>query len=327
MRYYQIDILEPGSNDVRRSFTSFEGGKTNPNALNVELDVFVAPFATPTGASYARVWGVSLADIGSASNFNGCGIAVYGGMQKGLPLANPAQSGLLFQGTVLQAFGNWVGIDQWIDFFVVAGATLDERGFGVAAPKNLTFDWKKGTPLADAIRTTLSTAYPDFSIDVKIDENLKLNYDAPGYYANLDQFATMVKQVSRQIITKDDYLGVEILLTKKAFSVYDGTTKVGPTSIAFQDLIGQPTWIEAPTISIKTVMRADLAVGDYIKMPNAVYTTTSAAQSFALKNKSAFQGTFQISSVRHLGDFRNDDAAAWVTVIEANPTNVQSAAA
>lgn len=325
MRYYQIDILEKGSDSVRKSYTSFDGQKTNPNALNIEMDVFVAPFATPVGGSYVRIWGISLEEIGSAADFNGCGIKVYGGMQKGLPLANPDQAGLLFQGTILQAFGNWIDLDQTIDFYPQAGATLSSTGQGQAAPKNLTFNWKKNTPLKDAIQTTLSTAYPDLKTDIKIKDNLKLNYDAPGYYSNLSEFATVVKQVSKRIVGGDDYPGVDILITKNSFRVYDGSTQSDPIQIQFKDLIGQPTWIESPTISIKTVMRADLQVGDYIKMPQGIYTTTEQAQSFAIKNKTAFQGSFQISSVRHVGNFRQPDASAWVTIIEANPTKIESA--
>lgn len=322
MRYYQIDLFKPGNSGdtADRSFTSFKGGKTDPNALDVEMDVLLGPYATPINAdSYVRVWGISLQDVNNASDFNGYRIAVYGGMQKGLPLANPAQAGLLFQGTVLQTLGNWVDTDQTLDFYVQAGAVFHKP------IKNLTFDWKKNTPLSDAIKTTLGTAFSGYDVKVDINPKLVLNYDQPGYYANMSQFATMIKRVSTRIIG-GDYVGVDIMLTKKTFSVYDGSTQKDPVQIAFQDLVGQPTWIESPTIQLKTVMRADLSVGDYIKMPTAVYTTTQQAQSFTTKNKSNFQGSFKITSIRDVGRFRQQTAESWVSVIEAVPTKVASSA-
>lgn len=321
MRYYKIDLLDPDSGDVKRTFTSLNNdGSTNPGALTIEMDVLVGPYATPLGdaGSYVRIWGISLQDISSASDFNGYGIAVYGGMAKGLPLANPSQAGLLFRGSILQAFGNWVDTDQTLDFYVLAA--VDPK----TPVANLTLNWKQGQNLGDAVQQTLSTAFPGYSANVQVDETLKRNYDQSGYYSNIVQFAELVKAVSIDI-KGPDYPGVDIILTDKTFNVYDGTTAKTPIQIQFQDMIGQPTWIESPTMQFKAVMRADLHVGDFIKMPNAVYTTTQQANSFAIDDKSAFQGSFMITSIRHVGSFRQPDAASWATIIESAPQNLQSA--
>jgi hypothetical protein len=50
--------------------------------------------------------------------------------------------------------------------------------------------------------------------------------------------------------------------------------------------------------------------------PQALFTTTAAAQS-QYRDKSAFQGKFQISVARHIGNFRQPDASAWVSVFNA----------
>jgi hypothetical protein len=94
-RYYRIEI------DGGPTYTSFNNGVTNPAALQVELDIPVAPFASPasTGA-FVKIWGIPLDDIRQSKDLRFKGIKVFGGFQKGLPLANPAQAGLLVQGYI-----------------------------------------------------------------------------------------------------------------------------------------------------------------------------------------------------------------------------------
>ena len=130
MRWYKITV----------------GGQTwdatgDPNALNVELDLPVAPDHLPKSGAWARVWGIPLQTLLNAKSFNSQPIYVYGGMQKGLPLANPAQSGLLVQGFIFQAFGNWIDVTQQsLDLVIMAGSgsTAANQGTGtLKAPKNL----------------------------------------------------------------------------------------------------------------------------------------------------------------------------------------------
>src|ERR1700722_18339267 len=119
MRYYRIEI--DGGNLV---FTSFDGTNSLPGALLVDLDIPVAALGNPTEAgAFVKIWGIPLATIGQAKNLNGKSIKVFGGFQKGLPLANPSQSGLLVQGYIWQCFGNWIGVDMSLDLYVVAGPT------------------------------------------------------------------------------------------------------------------------------------------------------------------------------------------------------------
>jgi hypothetical protein len=69
-----------------------------------------------------------------------CRIQVFGGMSKGLPLANAVQSGLLMDGTIQQAWGNWQGTEQNINF--VAQANSSRSGnFGTPdSPVNLVLN-------------------------------------------------------------------------------------------------------------------------------------------------------------------------------------------
>ena len=315
MRYYQVEIADPTSGAIQRTFTSYPNGKTDPGALDMEMDIPVFNFASPGGSSFVRLWGIGLNDIAQASNFNPAGdgspgkrISVYGGMKKGLPLANSAQSGLLAVGTIVQAFGNWIGTDMTLDLFFSSGDPSPGK------PANLAFSWPQGTTLATVIKQTLTQAFPGYTADVNISSSLVLNNDEAGFYGTLTQFAQWVQDISIKINGEP---GVDITLNDTTFRVYDPTTNPNPKPIAFNDLIGQVTWRGIYTIQATCVMRYDIRVGDIITLPQGQTTTT--AQSYAqYRQKSAFSGNFQVSGVRHVGRFRNPSGEAWVTVIDAN---------
>lgn len=311
MRYYTIIITDPDTNDELVRYTSIvETGVNNPGALNIELDVPVYALDAPVGAATIRVWGISIQEIGAAFDLNQKLIKVYAGMGKGLPLASPDQAGLILQGQIQQAFGNWEGTNQTLDLIVNADSGTQ------TAPKNIILNWKKGVNLANAIESTMAVAFPDFTTSVNISDKLVLNQDEQGYYQTMIQFAQYIKNVSRHIVG-GTYSGVNIVIKEKEFVVYDGSTPTDPFPIAFTDLIGQPTWLGLGQIQFKCVMRADITVSDFVSLPEGQTTTT--AQSYSqYRNKSDFQGAFMIDAVRHVGNFRQADAASWVTVFNAH---------
>lgn len=311
MRYYAIKLFD-ASGGLVREWASAPGGKNDPGALNVELDVPVVSFATPMGNAFVRVWGISLREIGQASDLNGKRIEVYAGMSKGLPLANPRQAGLILSGTVLQAFGNWVGTNQTLDMIVtVGGGSPDD-------PKNIVLNWKKGTPLATALASTLSTAFPDVKQNIAIDPKVVLAADEVGFYGSMTQFAAYLKEVSRTIIG-GTYPGVDVVLKDGTFSAFDGSTPTTPKVIAFNDLIGQPTWIGPLEMQFNAIMRADLSVGDYMTLPRGQVTVTAESLS-QYRNASVFQGTFVATLLRHVGNFRNPSGESWITTVNAYPS-------
>ena len=314
MRYYEIKITDPDSGKLMQEFTTLN----DPNGLDMELDIPVGWAHIPGGAPYVRLWGVSLKMISQASDFNprpgspkGKTIAVYGGMQKGLPLANPKQSGFLCSGTIQQAFGNWLGTDMTLDFMFTAGDIIVEKDF------NFSVTWSTGTVMSVMIVNTLKTVFPDYKYQVNISPKLVLNHDGAGFYGSITQFASYINTISQAIINDDtSYPGVRVMIRDKTFIVDDATTKTKPKKIEFNDLIGQITWKSSATVSLTCVMRADLQVGDYIQLPPGQVTTT--AQSYAqYRQGSVFQGIFQINGIRHVGRFRNPDGISWATIIEA----------
>lgn len=327
MRYYNIVITDPATGTVlptaaatksaSYSYTSFINGQTLAAALNVELDIPVYTFAQPMGAAFVRVWGVSVQEIAQSSNLNGKNISVYGGFQKGYPLANPKQAGLLMQGQIFQAFGNWVGNEQSLDLIIYASVGTPQ------APKNIVLDWLGGSTLSQVIQATLKTAFPGTTIAINISPNLVRSNDEPGYFQTLEQFASYIKQITTGVLGTD-YLGVDISLKGNTFNVSDGTVQPQVKQVLYQDLIGQPTWIAPGVIQFKCPMRADLSVLDVVKMPPSIVTTSQASQSSLINLKTTFQGTFLVTVARHVGNYRQPDAASWVTTYNAAAQNLAS---
>jgi hypothetical protein len=105
-----------------------------------------------------------------------------------------------------------------------------------------------------------------------------------------------------------------MIIKQNQIVAYDGSTQANAKQIQFTDLIGQPTWYQFGVTQFKTAMRADINVNDYIKMPAGQVTTTAQSAS-QYRQGSVFSGTFWVSSVRHVGNFRQQDSNSWVTII------------
>ena len=334
MRYYDITISDPNSGQVFQisptatgfikaaggtTFTSWANGKNLPGALQVEFDIPTTPIHIPQGQAYIRVWGIGLPMISQASNLNGMSIVLKGGFQKGLPLANPAQNGILVEGQIFQAFGNWQGTNQTLDliFFPI----------GQEPDNGVNFNWPAGTPLKNALQQCFAQAFPAYKVNL---DNLTapLSQAAPesGTYASLTTFGQYLQQRTQTLGASStgnkNYPGVaiRILSASKTIYAYDKTFKT--INLAFQDLIGQPTWIDPAQVSFKTAMRADIQVGDQIVFPQGVQqpfalTSTVAAPGSPASSKTAFQGVFGVQEVHHFANFRQADAESWNTTFTA----------
>ena len=339
-RFYRIVIQDPANGKVitppgfsaanlgGASYTSFINNQTIPSAWQIELDVPVIDAATSQGFSGLRIFGVSVQEIAQANDLNGKNIHVFGGMQRGLPLANPAQAGLLVNGSIFQCFGNWQGPVMTLDFVIapVPANGSNPGGIGtLGKPRNLSLNWPGGQPLGPALKSCLETGFPGCTVNVNISSDIvrPAGDMASGFYSTLEQIAQAARAMSRSIVKTTGYAGISIVPVGNTINVFDGTQQAGQSvAIQFQDLIGQPTWIESPNISFKTVMRADLSVGQQITLPKTVVTNTAQASSALVNQKTSFQGGFTIVSMRHVGDFRAASAEAWVSVFEAAPNQV-----
>ncbi len=413
MRYYKIVISSgQGGSDtapggVPNSVSSQAGGaqwcsivngEHDPGALQVEFDV--QSFGEHMGAikGFVRVWGIPIKLISQATNLNNCTLSLYGGMSKGLPLANAqvAHQGLLGSGRIYPAFGNWKLTDLTLDMMLEAiqapagdgggdssasgGGTstpLGQGGIGhqsfgrssrrlaLAAPqasfggagaiisaaesllaqsgiaspalggagssgrpKNLIHNYQPGQPLAEAMRSTLSTAFPGANLIINISKNLKRNYQDAGFYENLEQYAKFIKGVSHMILgdtAVTGYQGIHISTHGNTIKVHDGSTKDGSNAISIQyyDLIGQPTWVGVNELQVTTVMRSDIHIGDYIKLPPSLITSEAAGAKSTLADSGnnfggfvTFQGSFLVKGVRHVGNYRNPSGDAWASFFD-----------
>jgi len=329
MRFYDIQITEQDGSpitDIKGNeigpFTSLmkTGRTTNLAALNVYIDMPVAAYDSPIEtAGMVRIWGLPLYFISQANNLNGKKIVIRGGMSPGLPLANPSQQGILVSATIQQAFGNWQGVNQTLDMYV-----RQSEG-GPLAPRDITFNWKKDTKMALAIENALKTAFKEekYKVDIQISENLVAYEDMTAPYQSVKQFAMSIRPLSRDILKNELYPGVRITFDEDTFYVYDvekpGSFAGNPKFLNFEDLIGQPTWYEPGVVTFKTVMRGDLQMGDHVMFPiqtSAFQFSTAGSQTQA-RQRSAFNGVYQIISVRHMGEFRQKSGDNWVTVFQA----------
>jgi len=338
MRRYEIKITDKngkpkvvagtnGTTLFNGTFTSTgSSGNTIPGALNIELDAPISVYGSPLGGASLRVYGVGLPLLAQAANFNPdyltgdyCNIEISCGMAKGLPLAKPSQYGIILKSRIQQAFGNWQGTSQSLDFIMI------QPTGSVDDPVSFSFKCAKDEKLADAIKLTLQNAFQALAptVNVNISDKLVAAEDITDVRYTLSDFARFIQQKSISIIGGQSYPGVQITYISNEINVYDFTVPPAakPIQIDFTDLIGQPTWISPYTLTFKTVMRYDIKVGSQILMPKqsaqkGLILTTPASQS-QYKETVNFQGTFNVQMVRHLGNFRQPDANSWVTVFQA----------
>ena len=317
MRFYRIELTNaktgksilPSSLKGGTLSSLLPTGQYNPGALNVVFDIPVGAQHAPSGEAYLQIQGLSVADIGNAFDLNGANVSIYGGMSKGLPLANPAQQGLLLKGGNTNAFGNWIGTDQSVDMVFSAPTGTQKE------PMNFVLNWPAGTTLASALANTFSAAIPGAQQDIRISSRLTASYDQPHAAGTLNELASVLNDISKSIIKDDGYPGVLIYYDGQRITATDNTTPNTVIPIAFQDLIGQPTWRGPLLIQMKTVLRGDLFLGDRVSLPQSLVQTTAAAFT-RFQPKTSFTGNYFIQGIHHYGNFRQPDGASWATVFD-----------
>lgn len=312
--------LTAASQNSGATWTNFVNGKADLGAQTVELDICNYTIDSPVSAGMIKIWGPTKEQISQVSDFNYAPIQVFAGMQNGLPLATAAvasgQQGLIGSGIIIQSFANWQGINQTLDFVIVPSQVGLQSN-----PANISFNWKKGTPLADAINSVITTAYPSFKApQINISSDLVLGQDMPFVYQTMTQFGQFIRRIS-QTIKGGTYQGVLIAQNGNQYVVFDDSNPSGQTIVAIQqqDLIGQVTWLGVQKIQFNTVMRADLNLTSVVTLPpiaglTAVTNTNSASN---LRAKNTFSGTWKITNVRHIGNSRSPDPQSWISTFEA----------
>ena len=309
---------------------SIVDAENDPGALDIELDLQIAP-GSQLLSGYVKIYGVQQNLVSQSSYFTGCQVSIYGGFTEGLPLANMqvAHQGLLCNALIFPGVSEWTGTELSLTFFLKPN--MGNSG-GPTKPVNIIHNMPKGTPLGQAIQQALSTAFPGVGINLNISPNITLNYDDKGFYQSLEQYMDYAKTLSHSVLGTpytSGYQGVRADSSKGNFNIFDGTQPSSLIQIQFQDLIGQPCWIGPNTIQFKVALRSDISPGNKITLPNNILTTASQSggltfmpgllfNTYQHGNVLTFQGEFTVTTVRHIGRFRNPNAEQnWITVIEA----------
>lgn len=337
MRYYTVVLTAPvSSGDSNASAGKTLKFTTHPNgvnqapdmgALHVVFDIPVTSFDMPNGNAYVEIRGVDIHTISQASNLQGYAVKVYGGMGTGYDLAKPSQSGLLMVGSVYQAYGNWEGPNMSLNLLI---QPFSEPQSEISKPF-FVWHWAKGQDIKDAITKCITTAMPSYKCDFNFKNPILGTHDDLGFYDNLPSLADVILNASKSVNQSATYNGVQFFVAGRNLLFYDNAGDNEPKKIEFADLIGQPTWlgpVDYPRIMLQTVMRSDLTINDVITMPlfnQQGSQTLSGYGSIAPssqdiqtpKDRSLFQGNFVVTGLRHIGDSRNPDGSAWVTIIEA----------
>lgn len=332
MRYYNIEITSSSGNGqpIQRWTTHPNGvnAPPDPGAPLVELDLIQGLLHQPGGESWFRVWGISLQTASQAQRlglqpgkgeFNN--ITIRGGMGKGLPLANPKQAGILVQGGVNIAFANWIGTNMTLEGYIVPALTKEQvmaqQPNEPLPPADIKVDWPANQKIGDLIKQTLQAAYPGFTVNVNVSQNLVTLTAQSGHYESLVEFADWVQSYT-QSIAGNGHSGVYIAPVGTGFDVYDDQSGLNKQAkqIQFTDMIGQVTWVDLQTVHLPMVMRGDLNLGDIILMPPGQVTQT--ANSFAsFRQNAAIGGKFMINKIRHVGNSRDPSGLQWCTNVFA----------
>lgn len=326
MRFYDILVAPSLSTPTgAKQWTSFPNGSYDPQALDVVFDIQVSPMHTPSGGSVISVHGVSIDDLYQAQNFKGQTLSLFAGMLGGLPLsAAQPPPGLVTTSTIFGAFGNWQGTEQSLDFLIVPSDYTPE------SPGNIVFRWEPGQPFASAISQTLAIAYPLANVSILVSPELTTEEPIQHLCSTAVSLGSFIEQLTRETISPK-YPGVHMFFNGTEIKVTDySVTTLTPTELKFADLIGQPTWLSPPTLTLNTILRADIGVVDIITLPQklqslpglALTPPTTHAASFQTNQSRGgltFSGEFFVTGMRSVGHFRGTDDDAWVSVIQAVP--------
>lgn len=336
MRYYRIEITDKSGNPIKDAAGKKIGPwDSNQNPLNedtrpgtplqITLDAPTFGADMLAGGAMLTVYGLPLSILKQAVNLHLANITVYGGFSAGLPLANQAQNGVILKGQIHGPYGNWQGVYQTLNLPIWPSNITD----GKEKLLTITMDGNRGDKLSDVILKALKLTYQNsdqkMDISVNIHQNLVLYEDWKAVFRSIFEMSQMLKRVTPGMLGQLNYSGVNIVVQKNKINVFDSSDGKRAKPIQARDLIGQPTWLEPQVISLKTSMRADIEVGDWITLPfdaigqSSILAVGNHMGQYSEKQHLSFSGTYEVMGMRHIGDYYNVSEDGWVTVFEAVP--------
>lgn len=326
MRYYRLEITNneglPPLDSAGNPIGPFDTSETPGAGLQLTFDALITSYDVAASGTQLALYGVPITMLRESTQLSGCQLNLFAGFRTGLPMANPEQAGLILSGQIYNPFANWQGTNQSLNLIVNPSPLLNDRD----QANSITLDGRVGEKLGDVLKRGISSAFPDFAVEVSISEKLVMAENASGVYSRLSQIATSIRSQSFAMMGREDYTGVQLVMQNRTIRIFDNSLgSAGGQQILPQELIGQPTWIEFNKVSFKCPLRSDLHCGDHVELPQNIISGPAALlavnteQSFSMyRNRVNFSGKFQITSVRHVGEYLNPDSSnAWVTIYEA----------
>ncbi len=265
--------------------------------------------------------------------------------------------------------GGLSGIISGVESAISTLASTFGAGSGWGSmPANLIHDWQPGELMSNAIRKTLTKAFPWCTIDINI-ASLLTNPGAhdSGFYSSLEQFAGFAKQTSLSLMSgtngvvgtmssviggmaaasgnsdmqalakavasaagnsksSDNYPGIHTFIKCQRIIVTDYTSpEKGPT-LKFEELIGQPTWLQTDTITFRVPMRADIYPPLIVTLPPDTLEfvernwqqTAGEVHTLAVNFANQPIGLTQVTAI---GDSRHPDGGSWALTCVGNIAN------
>lgn len=233
-------------------------------------------------------------------------------------------------------------------------------GWG-STPANIIHNWQPGEMLSNALRKTLTQAFPWCSIDIGIADLLtNAGSQDGGFYNSLEQFAAFAKQTSLSLMSgtqgvagtmsslvgamakgsgnaglqtladslgaagknspgSDTYKGIHTFVRCQRIIVTDNNPisgiHSGPT-LKFEELIGQPTWLQTNVITFRTPMRADIYPPLTVTLPPDTLEFVAPSLDIAPGIVKSLNVNFAnqpvtLNQVTIVGDSRHPDGSSW----------------
>lgn len=333
MRYYRIEIanlfemeigddkekdrqIQIGHKPIAIFSSHLDNSQMNTGALNIVMNLSMCYYhQSQLGTSFVQIQGIPLQTLMQANDLRGKYIRIWGGMTKGYIVEND-NYGVLLEGIICGPYGNWVGTNQTISFFI--GPTK------LVIDPDIVFSWKRGQSLRDAIRATLKNTFPHEKIEIDISQDFQCLLDQGGVYNNLQEFSTALSN-----FCKSNRKSKPINIYEAGGTLYATDNRFGrKIRLKPYELVGQPTWSDNNDITVTLLMRADISLNDIINFPdevsyygiiqpidNATDLLFNRGKNSSQKNNVIFHGDFLVTSLQHVGNYKSPSPNEWITIL------------
>jgi len=351
MRYYEITFTNPDGSPVSKDsnipskFSSHSDTFVyNPGCLEVEFEITNAWGHLLAAQTHLRIHNPTIQMVNGMRAYNGTTCQIRGGFKKGLPLADPFQSGLIGVGVVQSCWANWLGTDLVLDFLLYPSADFGAPDLtwsvatGAGSPFPYSFQWGKGynESLFDAIAQTFG--YQGLTLTGQLNPMTNVVPDPPilDVRYTFQDFCEFIRKLSIGVVepasvqggsntgqgTWQGYQGVSLFYQPNSDQVfaYDGTASPNVLQLYQSEFIGQPTWLnEQGALQSVHPMRSDVSLGFDLLYPKTIISNASPQNIAAVRNLFVNPGdhTLRVQQVRHVGRFRDTSPTGWVTYIDA----------